>query len=143
NSTIDAETNGTAYRFSLGFSPGVMKRQIWNRSTGRARAMPPNTAICSRIVNWSSGSCTNSVHRRPPNTDVVWMWQYGPVIRWRTWPYRKYITTPPLGEVFPEGHAPPLCVLLAAPPPAEPRGAPHGQCYCGCPFWNVAGSGSP
>ena len=39
--TIDANTNGTAYFFSLGFRPGVMKRHSCQSHTGSASTMPP------------------------------------------------------------------------------------------------------
>ena len=34
-------TNGTAYFFSFGFRPGVMKRHSWQSHTGIASTMPP------------------------------------------------------------------------------------------------------
>ena len=41
NSTIDARMNGTAYFFSVGFRPGVMKRHSCQSHTGSASTMPP------------------------------------------------------------------------------------------------------
>ena len=34
-------TNGMAYFFSFGLSPGVMKRQRWKNTTGEAITNPP------------------------------------------------------------------------------------------------------
>ena len=41
NRMIDEMMNGTAYFFSVGLSPGVMKRQSCHNHTGSARTMPP------------------------------------------------------------------------------------------------------
>ena len=39
--TTEATTNGMAYLFSFGLSPGVMKRHRWKNTTGEAITNPP------------------------------------------------------------------------------------------------------
>ena len=48
-----------AYLRSVDLSPGVTKRQIWNRMIGDARTRPPKRAIFTRSDRPSRGEVTN------------------------------------------------------------------------------------
>ena len=57
-----AEDEGDGVAALGAFSPGVTKRQTWNRMTGEARTSPPKTAILIRSERPSSGEVTKRLH---------------------------------------------------------------------------------